>query len=62
MLKDCYERFNFYPENPTFCDDPDNPTQGLLPFPTGIGKTTRVPACIFGCGQEKTIDSGTDVT
>jgi hypothetical protein len=62
MLEDCYKRFNFYPDNPEFCDDPKNPTKGILPFQTGVGKSTRVPACIFGCSREKTISTGIDKT
>lgn len=45
ILRDCYKRINWYPDRPTFPAD--------LPFPTSSGKTTRVPACIFGSSREK---------
>lgn len=45
ILRDCYKRINWYPDNPTFPAD--------LPFPTSSGKTTRVPACIYGSSREK---------
>jgi hypothetical protein len=57
LLADCYERIglggeNFSKISEYFCEKPVDPDKGVLPFPTSAGKSTAVPACIFGYLRE----------